>query len=75
MDPRTKSLFGHAVLMATLARHEATKSGGLPNYISPTDGTRLVAAQINATATIFAALVEADLAEQIRSLKGQNDAG
>ncbi|GJE78130.1 hypothetical protein [Methylorubrum suomiense] len=66
MDARTNALFERAVIMGTLARHEAAKSGGLPSYISPTDGTRLVAAQITATATIFAALVEADMVAQLR---------
>ncbi|PZP71748.1 hypothetical protein [Methylorubrum populi] len=70
IDDHTKSLFEHAVLMATIARHEAAKSGGLPNYISPTDGTRLVAAQITATATIFGALVEADMVARLRRAQG-----
>ncbi|KQS75069.1 hypothetical protein ASG32_08200 [Methylobacterium sp. Leaf361] len=69
--PHTQRLFDDAVILA----REATMKA-MPDRLYPSSGDRaaLAAAQITATATIFAALVEADLAAQIRSIREQHDA-
>ena len=71
MDAHTNSLFTDAVILA----REATMKA-MPDRLYPSSGDRavLAAAQITATATIFAALVEADLAAQIRALRQQHEA-
>lgn len=72
MDDHTKRLFEDATILA--ARTLVDASSGVHFYGSA-ERASLVAARMNATATIFAALVEADLARQIREIREQHNAG
>lgn len=70
--PHAQALFDDAVTLARQATSAATPDRSF--YPSSGDRAAIVAAQITATATIFAALVEADLAAQIRAIREQHEA-
>lgn len=75
VDDHTRDLFEDAIKLGDrlVAEFEKTKAGKLG--LSHSQAVDLAGHQFNATARIFAALVEADLARQIREARELNDVG